>query len=189
VRSTDNKAPGYVVFSTPLCPRPFWAQISSSAPYCACFLWYLNQTREVIVRIRNTAMRSRNLEKQYVLNITSVCLCPSLSYLSSNSHFSAPCHTVRLYSSFPQSLINSMIPGKKKLLNIKCVFWIPLHLLSEIFLRIIQRDTMKYAHRSSCKSIRSSCRILITVNFLRKIFFYKKNPNIKIMDIYPVGIE
>ena len=32
VRSTENIAPCYVVFSTPLLPRPSWAQISS-APY------------------------------------------------------------------------------------------------------------------------------------------------------------
>ena len=33
VRSTEHKALCYVVFSTPLLPRPSWAQISSSAPY------------------------------------------------------------------------------------------------------------------------------------------------------------
>jgi len=33
VGSTDHEAPHYVVFSTPLLPRPSQAQISSSAPY------------------------------------------------------------------------------------------------------------------------------------------------------------
>jgi hypothetical protein len=33
VSSTDHKAPRYVVFSTPLLPRPSLAQISSTAPY------------------------------------------------------------------------------------------------------------------------------------------------------------
>jgi hypothetical protein len=32
-RSTEHKAPCYVVFSTPLLPHSSWAQISSSAPY------------------------------------------------------------------------------------------------------------------------------------------------------------
>jgi hypothetical protein len=33
VRSTEQKAPCYVVFSTPLLPHPSWVQISSSEPY------------------------------------------------------------------------------------------------------------------------------------------------------------
>jgi hypothetical protein len=32
-QSTDHKAPCYVVFSTPLFPRPSYAHITSSAPY------------------------------------------------------------------------------------------------------------------------------------------------------------
>jgi hypothetical protein len=35
---TDRKAPIYVVFSTPLLPRPSWAQIFSAAPYSQTFL-------------------------------------------------------------------------------------------------------------------------------------------------------
>jgi len=34
VRSLDHEALRYVVFSTPLLPRPSWTQISSSASYC-----------------------------------------------------------------------------------------------------------------------------------------------------------
>ena len=30
--STEHKAPGYAVFSTPPSPHPSWGQISSSAP-------------------------------------------------------------------------------------------------------------------------------------------------------------
>jgi hypothetical protein len=39
------------------------------------------------------------------------------------------------------------------LLNIICVFWFPLQLLSETFLilRRIQRDIIINVHRSSCK--------------------------------------
>jgi hypothetical protein len=45
------------------------------------------------------------------------------------------CHlwTVWLYHIFPHYLINGTILGKK-LLNIKCVFWFSVQLLSETFL-------------------------------------------------------
>jgi hypothetical protein len=45
--------------------------------------------------------------------------------------------------------------GKKMLLNIKCVFWVSLQLLSETFLilRRSERDMIKNVHRSSCKVI------------------------------------
>jgi hypothetical protein len=56
------------------------------------------------------------------------------------------------YHIFPQYLINGTIFGKK-LLNIKCVFWFYLQLLSETFLilRRIQLDIIVNVHRSSCK--------------------------------------
>jgi hypothetical protein len=31
--SAEHKAPCYAVFSTPVLPHPYWAQISSSTPY------------------------------------------------------------------------------------------------------------------------------------------------------------
>ena len=66
----------------------------------------------------------------------------SLSCPASNAR--APyCHTwpVRLYKVFPHYFINGTILGEK-LLNIKCVFWFSLQLLSELLfiLRWIQRD-------------------------------------------------
>jgi hypothetical protein len=59
---------------------------------------------------------------------------------------------VWLYHIFPHYLINGTIFGKM-LLNIKCVFWFSLQLLSETFLiiRIIQPDIIINVHRSSCK--------------------------------------
>jgi hypothetical protein len=64
------------------------------------------------------------------------------------------CHLwpVWLYHIFPHYLINGTIFGKK-LLNIQCVFWFSLQLLSETFLiiRRIQRDIVINAHRSSCE--------------------------------------
>jgi hypothetical protein len=59
---------------------------------------------------------------------------------------------VWLYRIFPRYLINGTILGKK-LLNIKCVFWFCVQLLSETFLipRRIQRDIIINVDRSSCK--------------------------------------
>jgi hypothetical protein len=59
---------------------------------------------------------------------------------------------VWLYHIFPHYLIKGTIFGKT-LLNLKCVFWFSLQLLSETFLilRRIQRDMIIKAHRSSCK--------------------------------------
>jgi len=59
---------------------------------------------------------------------------------------------------------------RKKLLNIKCLFWFSLQLLSEIFLilRRIQRD----AHRSSCYvATRYSYHILMKLALSGQIFF------------------
>ena len=57
----------------------------------------------------------------------------SLRYSACNPH--APYHLwpVWCYSTFPHYLINGTIFGKN-LLNIKCVFWFSLQILSEIFL-------------------------------------------------------
>jgi hypothetical protein len=64
------------------------------------------------------------------------------------------CHpwSVWLYHIFPHYLINGTIFGKN-LLNIKCVFWFYLQLLSETFLilRITERDIIINVHRCSCK--------------------------------------
>ena len=64
------------------------------------------------------------------------------------------CHLwpVWLYHIFTHYLTNGAIFGKK-LLNIKCVFWFCLQLLSETFLilRRIQRNIIINVQRSSCK--------------------------------------
>jgi hypothetical protein len=59
---------------------------------------------------------------------------------------------VWLYHIYPHYLINDTILGKK-LLNIKCVFWFYLQLLSEKFLilRTIQRHIIINVHKYSCK--------------------------------------
>ena len=59
---------------------------------------------------------------------------------------------VKLHHIFPHYLINGTV-FEKKLLNIKCVFWFSLQMLSETFLilRRIHGDIIINVHRSSCK--------------------------------------
>jgi len=63
---------------------------------------------------------------------------------------------------------------KKKILDIKCVFWFSVQRLSEIFLilRKIQRDTIIYVHRSSCKVPVIPVKTLIELAFSRQIINY-----------------
>ena len=87
-----------------------------------------------------------------VLCVCVLCVC-SLGYPACNAH--APyCHKrpARLYHIFPHYLKNGMI-FEQKLLNIKCVFWFSLQILSETFfiIRSVQRDIVINAHSSSCK--------------------------------------
>jgi hypothetical protein len=81
-----------------------------------------------------------------------VCVC-SLIYPAYSAH--APyCHLwpVRLYNIFSHYYINDTI-FKKKLLNMKCVFWFSLQLLSETFLNIrrTERDMIGTVYWSLCK--------------------------------------
>ena len=73
-----------------------------------------------------------------------LCVC-TLSYPACNAH--APyCHLrpARMYNIFPHYLINGM-GFRKKLMNMKCMFWFSLQLLYEIFLilRRTQQDMIK----------------------------------------------
>ena len=67
----------------------------------------------------------------------------------------------------------------KKLLNIKCVFWFYLQLLSEKIhiLRRTEWDKIKNVYNSSLKSTRYSCQILR--NPESRNLFKKKNSSIK----------
>jgi hypothetical protein len=70
--------------------------------------------------------------------------------------------------------------SKKKLLNMKCVFWFSLRFLSETFLilRRIERDMVKTVYWSSCKVLLFACPTLTKLEFSRQIF--EKYSNIKI---------
>ena len=81
------------------------------------------------------------VEKQWVLHK----LCGFCSLRNPTCNVRAPhCHLwpAPLNNIFPHYLINGAIFEKKKLLNIKCVFWVSLQILSEIFfiLRRIKWD-------------------------------------------------
>jgi hypothetical protein len=96
-----------------------------------------------------------------VYDVTSTkyleCLYSWLSYPACKSHLLCAvlyCNLwpVWLYHISPHYLINGTTFGND-LLNIKCVFWFFVQLLSEIFLilRRIQRYIIINIHRSSCK--------------------------------------
>jgi len=108
-----------------------------------------------------------------------VCVCVFLLSIMQSACSALYCHMwpVRLYHVFPHYLIKSTIFEKKKLLNIKCVFWFSLQLVSETFLTLgwIKRDTIIAVHRSL--STRYSCQILMKLEFSGRIF--DKSSNIK----------
>ena len=77
---------------------------------------------------------------------------------------------------------------KKKLLNIKCVFWFSLQLLSETFLilRRTERDMIK-SHRSSCEVPIIRVRRLWNLSFFDRSSNYTQISNL--MKIRPVRAE
>jgi len=108
-----------------------------------------------------------------------VCVC-NFRYTACNAH--APYFHLwpaRLYIIFPHYLTNG--GGELELLNIKCVFWLSLQLLSEPFL--VLRGTEEYTivnvERSAGKVPTCYyCQILMKVEFSRHIF--EKSCSIKI---------
>jgi hypothetical protein len=81
-----------------------------------------------------------------------VCVC-RLRYPACNEH--APYSHLwpaALYNIFPRYIINVTI-SYKKLLNLKCVFWFSLQLLSVTFLMVrrTERSTIRNVYWSSCK--------------------------------------
>jgi hypothetical protein len=122
-----------------------------------------------------------------------MCLYSCLSYLACKSHpfwVGLYCHLwpLCLYHIFARYVINDTIFGKKKL-NIKCVFWFSLQLLSEIFLILgrIQRDIIINAYRFPCKVPVTLVRCDWNLNFCGK---FSKNTQISnFMKIRPVWDE
>jgi hypothetical protein len=115
----------------------------------------------------------------------------SLRCLACNVH--APyCYLwpARLYKIFPHYLINDTIFGKT-LLNLKCVFWFSVQLLSETFLilRRTLRDIIKsvngYGRHLNCKLFLSDLKG--TWIFSTDLSKHTQIPNF--MKIRPVGAE
>ena len=95
------------------------------------------------------------------------------------------CHLspARVYNIFPHYLINSMIfGGKKKVLNVTCMFWFSPQILSETFLilRTTERDVINYVHWPSCKVPMSVFRVSRNFSFLdmfSKVLKFHENPS------------
>jgi hypothetical protein len=129
------------------------------------------------------------VEKQWVLHI-SVYVCVfvdalvrgrlgvcvrvrvcSFTYQASNVY--VPCYSVisgrSIYHHIRHFLINGTI-FRKKLLDIKCVFWFSLQFLSKwlLILRIIQRDIVINVKKSSCKVPLILARFKWNLNFLAR---------------------
>jgi len=95
---------------------------------------------------------------------------------------------VWLYRIFPHYCITGTIFGKM-LLNINCVFWFSVQLLSQKFLilRIIQVRYVINVHRSSCKVLLCLSDLNDTSTFSTNL---KKNTQTSnFMKIHPVGAE
>jgi hypothetical protein len=92
------------------------------------------------------------------------CVC-RLMYRACNAHASY-CHLwpARLYSIFSRCLIKDMI-SKKKLLNMNCVFWFSLQILSETFL--VLSITEPYLILNICWSSRKVPLFLFNFNETR----------------------
>jgi len=124
-----------------------------------------------LTRVRVTIVA---VERQYVLHILNVRLYSCLSYPTCKTH--APWHTLIFGPS--GSIIFFLIisnrhdfQGGGEILNIKCVLWFSLQILSEIFFILrIQRDNIVNVSRFSRKSTHCSCQILMKFEFSRQCF-------------------
>ena len=108
------------------------------------YLFY-NQTGNVSNNDTSRRFHANGLQWQNNKHYIFWVCVRRLRYPERNAHASY-CHPrpVRLYNIFPHFLINRSI-FENTFLNIKCVFWFSLQILSETFLilRRIERDVVK----------------------------------------------
>jgi len=90
---------------------------------------------------------------------------------------------VRLYHNCPHYLINGTFFGKKKLLNIKWVFWCSLQLSCESYLvlRRIERDTIRVC---ADKSLARTGRKQTTATNLRIYWIYSPRSSVHFLSRY-----
>ena len=90
---------------------------------------------------------------------------------------SAACQALPYFS----TLSHKQHDFRKNVLNIKCVLWVPLQLLSEefTFLRTAERDIIINVQNSACKIPVILVRYSWHLNFLYS-FFFEKSSNIKL---------
>ena len=132
-------------------------------------------TWQVTLRhVRTQLLLQWKNNKYYVL---WACVC-SLSYTACNARVSyCRLWPARLYNIFPHYFIKGMILEKKKLLNIKCVFWFSIQFLLETFLilRRNERSVIINVHRSLCKAPVIPVRFSSNLNFLDR---FSKNTQV-----------
>ena len=118
-----------------------------------------------------------------------VSIC-SLSYSASKAHGLHYCHlwSIRLYENCLHYQTHGTIFGEM-LLNIKCISWFSLQILSEkfIILRRNQRDTVINVKKYSCKV--PVIRIILWWRFNFIHSFSKNNQISNLMKILPAGAE
>jgi hypothetical protein len=93
-------------------------------------------------------------------------------------HVILSCVACLALSIFPRHLMNYTIFRKKKLLNIKCVFWFSLQLLSETFLVLRKTHLDINMYWSSCTIPVIRVRFLWGLDYLDK--FFEKYSNVKL---------
>jgi len=127
----------------------------------------------ILRRVRVTIFA---VEKQYVLSYECLFLYSCISYPARKSHFSTPYYIVMCGLSGSTTFFH-VISQKtrfsiKALLNIKCVLWYSLQLLSQklLILSIIQRDISIKLRRFTCKVPVIFYQILIKLEFCQQIF-------------------
>jgi hypothetical protein len=117
-----------------------------------------------------------------------MCIC-SLRYAACNAH-PPYCHLWPEwhYTTLVHYFINSKIFRGKKLLNIKCVFWFSLQLLSVTFLTLgTEWDVIKNVFWTSCKVPIIVVRFKWNMNFRDR--FLKNTQVLNFMKIHPLGAE
>jgi len=139
-------------------------------------IWELRHTQWVMYVQRNTEARSRNHccrgRKITITYSRFVSVALVIQHAIRMRRITLPsvvCLAV-LYIFFPNYFIKDAIFGNM-LLNIKCVFWFCLQLLSETFLilRRNERDMIKTSHWLMW-STRYSCQIYMKIWYPRQIF-------------------